>query len=114
MYHSVTQTVASDGPLETGGENTRVQVHERRIAADGDGLTLRVREWPGDGSPVLLAHGLASNSRIWDDVAGRLAERHHVVALDQRGHGESDRPTDADFGFPRMVADLRAVADALG
>ena len=44
-----------------------VEPQERRIAVSG--LTFRVREWPGDGPPVVLAHGLASNSRIWDEVA---------------------------------------------
>jgi pimeloyl-ACP methyl ester carboxylesterase len=89
----------------------RVEAQERRIAVNG--LTLRVREWPSDGSAIVLAHGLASNSRIWDDVAGRLAERHHVVALDQRGHGLSDRPTDG-FTFDKMVGDLEALIETLG
>ena len=91
-----------------------MEARERRV--EGVGLTLRVREWPADGPPVVLVHGLASNSRIWDDVAARLAERHHVVALDQRGHGLSDRPASntGGFTFERVVADLAAVMDALG
>ena len=88
----------------------RVEAQERRIAVNG--LTLRVREWPADGSPIVLAHGLASNSRIWDDVAVRLAARHHVVALDQRGHGLSDRPTDG-FTFDKVVGDLAALIETL-
>jgi len=87
-----------------------VEVRERRVGVSG--LTLRVREWPSAGSPIVLAHGLASNSRIWDDVASRLAERHHVVALDQRGHGLSDRPTDG-FTFEKVVGDLIGVIDIL-
>jgi pimeloyl-ACP methyl ester carboxylesterase len=90
----------------------RVEALERRIGVSG--LTLRVREWPTDGPPIVLAHGLASNSRIWDDVAGRLAARYHVVALDQRGHGLSDRPTDTDgFGFDKMVGDLLGLIEIL-
>jgi pimeloyl-ACP methyl ester carboxylesterase len=88
-----------------------VEVVERRVAVSG--VTLRVREWPGDGPPILLLHGLASNSRIWDDVAARLAGRFHVAAIDQRGHGLSDRPTDG-FGFEKVAGDVKAVADALG
>ena len=87
-----------------------MEVQERRITVSG--LTLRVREWPGDGPPVVLAHGLASNSRIWDDVADRLAARFRVVALDQRGHGLSDRPTDG-YAFDRVAGDLRGLVDAL-
>jgi len=90
-----------------------VEALERRIGVSG--LTLRVREWPTGGSPIVLAHGLASNSRIWDDVAARLAERHHVVALDQRGHGLSDRPADATggFTFDKLVGDLIGLMDIL-
>jgi pimeloyl-ACP methyl ester carboxylesterase len=88
-----------------------VEAQERRLSVSG--LTLRVREWPSDGPPILLLHGLASNSRIWDDVAARLALRFHVAALDQRGHGLSDRPTDG-FAFDKVAGDARAVADTLG
>ena len=89
----------------------RVEAQERRIGVNG--LTLRVREWPTDGPPIVLVHGLASNSRIWDNVGGRLAERYHVVALDQRGHGLSDRPTDG-FTFDKVVGDLVGMIQALG
>jgi len=60
----------------------------------------------------VLAHGLASNSRIWDDVAARLADRFHVVALDQRGHGLSDRPSDG-FDFSKVAGDLYGLIQAL-
>src|SRR5262249_33207930 len=89
-----------------------VEAQERRITVSG--LTLRVREWPGDGPPVVLAHGLASNSRIWDDVASRLAGRFHVAALDQRGHGLSDRPANRDYSFQAVTGDLKGVVEALG
>jgi len=87
-----------------------VQAQERRVAVSG--LSLRVREWAADGPPIVLVHGLASNSRIWDDVAPRLAERHHVVALDQRGHGLSDRATDG-YTFEQVVSDLVGVVESL-
>lgn len=87
-----------------------LEPQERRVAVSG--LTLRVREWAAAGTPIVLVHGLASNSRIWDAVAPRLAEGHHVVALDQRGHGLSDRPTDG-YTFEQVVADLHGVISAL-
>jgi pimeloyl-ACP methyl ester carboxylesterase len=91
-----------------------VEAEERRIAVSG--LTLRVREWATGGSssagaPIVLVHGLASNSRIWDAVAPRLAEHHHVIALDQRGHGQSDRATDG-YTFDQVVTDLAGVIKA--
>ena len=64
-----------------------------------DGIRLRILEWsrPEDspGVPILLVHGLASNARLWDGPARRLAELGHaVVAVDLRGHGLSDKPDD--------------------
>ena len=64
-----------------------------------DGVQLRILEWsrPEDspGVPILLVHGLASNARLWDGPARRLAELGHaVVAVDLRGHGLSDKPDD--------------------
>ncbi len=71
------------------------------------------RDWGGDGQPVVLLHGLASNCRIWDMVAPILAEDHRVVALDQRGHGESFAP-DEGYDFATVVADLKGFIDLLG
>src|SRR5215217_6876525 len=63
-------------------------------AVPGDGVSLHARDWGGGGGrPVALLHGLASNARIWDGVAPRLAGAGlRVVALDLRGHGASDQP----------------------
>ena len=63
-----------------------------------NGLQLHYRRWaaarPGaDLPPLLLVHGLASSAHIWNLVAPLLAAQgHSVTALDQRGHGESDKP----------------------
>lgn len=61
---------------------------------------------------MVLLHGLASNARIWDLVAPLLARRYRVFALDQRGHGLSDKPDDG-YDFPTIVRDLAAFVDAL-
>ena len=77
------------------------------------GVRLAVREWPGGGPSILLLHGLASSSHIWDLVAPRLAPRFRVVAYDQRGHGRSGKPS-SGYGFDRLIADAAAVIGALG
>ncbi|MCC6174283.1 MAG: alpha/beta hydrolase [Chloroflexi bacterium] len=91
-----------------------MDVRDHCIAVHG--IRLRVREWlpaePSDVLPIVLVHGLASNSRIWDAVAPRLARRFHVVALDQRGHGLSDKPSDG-YDFSDVAGDLRGAIDAL-
>jgi pimeloyl-ACP methyl ester carboxylesterase len=66
------------------------------------------------GLPILLVHGLASNARLWDGVAERLAAAGHpVAAVDQRGHGQSDKP-DSGYDFATLSADLVAVLAELG
>jgi pimeloyl-ACP methyl ester carboxylesterase len=65
------------------------------------------------GVPVLLVHGLASNARLWDGVAERLAAAGHpVAAVDQRGHGQSDKPG-YGYDFATLTDDLVAVLVAL-
>ena len=76
------------------------------------GLKFHYREWSTRGAALVLLHGLASQSHIFDWVAPRLAEHFRVVALDQRGHGESEKP-DAGYDFENIVADLVAFLDAL-
>jgi pimeloyl-ACP methyl ester carboxylesterase len=84
---------------------------DRRVP--GDGISLHARDWGGDGPPVALLHGLASNARIWDGVASRLAAAGlRVVALDQRGHGESDQPG-GGYDFATVGRDLQAALAAL-
>lgn len=76
------------------------------------GLDLHYRDWGGEGRPLVLLHGLASTCHIFDRVAPLLAEGLHVLALDQRGHGESAKP-EQGYGFDEVTADLAAFLDAL-
>jgi len=68
-----------------------------------------LRQNPGGHKrAVVLHHGLASNARIWEMVAPRLAERGHpVYALDARGHGLSDKPEDG-YDIETITGDLAA------
>lgn len=79
-----------------------------------DGPRLAVRRWSGERRPFLLVHGLASNARLWDGVAGRLsAAGHEVLAVDQRGHGQSERTSDG-YDSATAAADLGALIRELG
>ena len=78
----------------------------------GVDVRLRATRWPGAGVPVLLLHGLASTRRFWDLVAPRLAGL-PVVALDQRGHGDSDRPA-GPYDGATVARDALTALDALG
>jgi pimeloyl-ACP methyl ester carboxylesterase len=77
-------------------------------------VRLCAREWGGGGQAVVLLHGLASNARIWDGVASRLAGAGlRVVALDQRGHGDAEQPP-TGYDFASVGRDLAAALAALG
>ena len=66
------------------------------------------------GIPILLIHGLASNARLWDGPARRLAELGHAVtAIDLRGHGLSDKP-DTGYDMANIADDVLDVVNALG
>ncbi|HZQ97872.1 MAG TPA: alpha/beta hydrolase [Chloroflexota bacterium] len=90
-------------------------VRDGRVAVrwQNEPLELAYREWPGHGAPIVLLHGLASNKGIWNLVAERLAPTWRVVALDQRGHGLSDKPN-GGYDFATMADDLRQAFAALG
>jgi 3-oxoadipate enol-lactonase len=78
----------------------------------GDGLTIR-GEAAGEGSPVVLCHGITA-SRRYVIHGSRALERagHEVVAYDARAHGESDpAPPGQGYGYPELVDDLESVVD---
>jgi esterase len=83
-----------------------------RKATDGDAISLRAWEWPGDAPAALLLHGIGNYGRYWDFFADAVAERLRLIAPDARGHGESGRPVD-DYAPQEFVADALAVLDAL-
>ena len=88
-----------------------------QAAIDGyfstNGIRLHYRDWGGTGRPLVLLHGLASSCHIWDLVAPQLAEDFAVIAVDQRGHGLSDKP-ESGYDFATVGRDLEGVIRARG
>ena len=69
-------------------------------------------DWGTEGRPrLLLLHGGAQTAHSWDEVAPDLARDHHVLALDQRGHGDSDRAPGGRYRRDDFVGDIRAFLD---
>lgn len=79
----------------------------------GSPLRVHYLDWGGAGTPLVLIHGLSSSCRIWDLTAPLLARGFRVVAVDQRGHGLTDRP-DSDYTFEEVCGDLAVLLDAFG
>ncbi|MFE5560217.1 alpha/beta fold hydrolase [Streptomyces sp. NPDC056544] len=82
-----------------------------RVIVRGD-VRLCCRDWGGSGPPVVLLHGLAGHAGEWDATARPLSTRYRVVAIDQRGHGASERRP-RDLSRAAYVADVVAVVDQL-
>jgi esterase len=78
---------------------------------DVGGLSLHYLDWDGDGPPLVMLHGYTSHARTWDYTAAALSDRYRVLALDQRGHGDSEWAS--RYGVGLMAEDLLAFLDGL-
>ena len=75
---------------------TQVKPQSKTVSANGH--TLHYLDWGNVGKPVaLLVHGLRGHAHSWDDVSAALCDDFHVLALDQRGRGDSDWAKDGDY-----------------
>lgn len=86
---------------------TNAQAVDRRYEG-ADGLTLAASTW-GDESrpPVLLLHGAGQSRHAWRHTGAALAEAgRYAIAVDHRGHGESDWPELADYEFSHYADDV--------
>ena len=80
-----------------------------------NGLALNCLDYGGEGKPPLLfLHGGSAHAHWWDFVAPAFVEDFHVLALDQRGHGESDWADEWAYGSRHYVSDLDQVIDHVG
>lgn len=96
----------------TGGSETR-----HWVGCGGAQLAGEVRGDPNypSATPVLLLHGGGQTRSAWDATAHALATlQHSVVAIDLRGHGESDWAHDGDYSIDAFAGDVMAVARSLG
>jgi esterase len=72
-------------------------------------------EW-GDrtGRAILFLHGGGQTCRTWDVVCHELSLDYRCIALDQRGHGDSEWSYECDYGVEAHAVDIAALVDALG
>jgi len=80
------------------------------------GLRFHYRDWPStraDASTLVLLHGYTGHARTWDRFAEGVTDRYRVLALDQRGHGESAWAGAGNYAVTEMTEDLIAFVAAL-
>jgi pimeloyl-ACP methyl ester carboxylesterase len=79
-----------------------------------DGLELHCLEWSQDGVPMILLHGHGNEAHLWDDFVPSVAPYYRVLAVDQRGHGDSDWDPEGRYDTDRLADDLEALTAELG
>ena len=78
-------------------------------------LKLNYSDWGNRGKPpLILVHGGRDHARSWDWTAQALRDDWHVVAMDHRGHGDSDWVSDGNYRAEDMVYDLAQLVHQLG
>jgi esterase len=91
---------------------TTVKAQEKHLTVNGVGL--RYLDWGTAGkTPLVCLHGHTGQAHIWDEFAEAMAPHYHVLAVDQRGHGDSQR-AETGYARDRFVEDLAAFVDSLG
>jgi pimeloyl-ACP methyl ester carboxylesterase len=80
---------------------------------EGGGVRLHYVDWGGDKPALLLVHATGFHARLWDPFAQRLRARFRVIAIDQRGHGDSSAPA-GGITWGDLAEDVHAVIGALG
>jgi len=80
-----------------------------------DGLRFRYLEWGNpNAEPILLLHGFSSTATAWSRVGEALAGEYHVVALDQRGHGQTEWDAQERYTDAQYAQDAKALVQHLG
>jgi esterase len=86
---------------------------DRYITANG--IQLHYLDWDNTSAPpLLLLHGFTGHARTWDEFARTVCARYHVLALDQRGHGDSAWAKDGAYTVDDHAADVDAFLEQLG
>jgi pimeloyl-ACP methyl ester carboxylesterase len=104
-------TLAAD---RAGVDVAEFVVPEDHHMLAGD-IRLHYLDWggPAGARPILLLHGGALTAHTWDIVALGLRDRFHCIALDQRGHGDSEWSPEMDYTTAAHVRDIEHVVEQL-
>jgi esterase len=116
---SVTDTTAELASLCAVALQKNLEIEEftlpeERQAILGD-LRFHYLDWGGPAErTIVFLHGFALNAHTWDLVCLALRPDHRCIALDMRGHGDSEWPPGLEYGAAAMAADVERLIDGLG
>jgi pimeloyl-ACP methyl ester carboxylesterase len=80
-----------------------------------NGLTLHYLEWgEPEAPPIICVHGYTSSAQAFNALARHLQDRHHILALDVRGHGESAWSPTGAYRYADQASDLAAFTRQVG
>jgi 3-oxoadipate enol-lactonase len=83
-----------------------------RVDIPANGIRLATfRSGRADGPPLVLLHALGEPSATWDEIAPELGRDYQLIAIDLRGHGDSEWP--GEYSFELMRDDVLAALDEL-
>jgi pimeloyl-ACP methyl ester carboxylesterase len=109
-YHEHLKTTAVRAGFSFGNV---VLPREKTVLIDK--LRFRYLDWGNEGlRDILFLHGGALTAHTWDLCCLALRDEFHCIALDQRGHGDTDWAPDADYSIARQREDVRGFVDELG
>ena len=80
-----------------------------------NGLNLHYLEWGDPGKPtILMLHGIQQQAHSWDFISLPLSVDYRVIAMDQRGHGDSDWSPEEDYSTDAYIGDVQKIVNELG
>ncbi len=81
---------------------------------DVNGIRLHYLDWGNvRHQPMLLLHGFMAHAHVWDEFALGFRNRYHIIALDQRGHGESQWSADEAYSLDDHFSDIANLIEVL-
>ena len=102
-------TIALASGCDTGGA-----ARDRGdVVIEGQVGRLHVEEAGSGGLPVVLIHAFGGSAAHWSEQTSHLGASRKAIAIDLRGHGESDAPKDSDYRVESLAGDIEVVVDAL-
>jgi esterase len=105
-------SATAGGPGVRAFQAARAAVVDRFITVNG--LKIHYLDWGNEGKPpFIMLHGISRTAHTFDHVARRYQKDYHVIAVDMRGHGDSDWDPKAQYLVEDYVKDIEALVQQL-